>query len=98
VRAYDCERVHEGLGGLLVPADRYVGRSEEVLAQIERSRRGGAALARRTRAGAVPRGLARRATRLVGERVWPGRASNREAVRRDPCTRAALEDACARFG
>jgi putative transposase len=36
VRAYNCERVHEGLGGLLVPADRYLGRSEEVLAQIER--------------------------------------------------------------
>jgi putative transposase len=36
VRAYNCERVHEGLGGLLVPADRYFGRSEEVLAQIER--------------------------------------------------------------
>jgi len=36
VHAYNFERVHEGLGGLLVPADRYFGRSEEVLAQLER--------------------------------------------------------------
>ncbi len=36
VRSYNCERVHEGLGGLLVPGDRYFGRSDEVLAQIER--------------------------------------------------------------
>lgn len=36
VYTYNFERVHEGLGGLLVPADRYFGRSEEVLAQLER--------------------------------------------------------------
>jgi transposase InsO family protein len=36
VRSYNFERVHEGLGGLLVPADRFFGRVEEVLAQIER--------------------------------------------------------------
>jgi transposase InsO family protein len=36
VYTYNFERVHEGLGGLLVPADRYLGRSHEVLAQIER--------------------------------------------------------------
>ena len=36
VHVYNCERVHEGLGGLLVPADRYFGRSDEVLAQVER--------------------------------------------------------------
>jgi transposase InsO family protein len=36
VRGYNFERVHEGLGGLLVPGDRYFGRVEEVLAQIER--------------------------------------------------------------
>ncbi len=36
VRVYNCERVHGGLGGLLVPADRYFGRADEVLAQIER--------------------------------------------------------------
>lgn len=35
VRGYNLERVHEGLGGLLVPADRYFGRTDEVLAQIE---------------------------------------------------------------
>jgi putative transposase len=36
VHTYNFERVHEGLGGLLVPADRYFGRSAEVLAQLER--------------------------------------------------------------
>jgi len=36
VRAYNYERVHEGLGGLLVPADRFFGRVDEVLAQLER--------------------------------------------------------------
>lgn len=36
VHGYNFERVHEGLGGLLVPADRYFGRAQEVLAQIER--------------------------------------------------------------
>ena len=32
---YNHKRTHHGLGGLLVPADRYYGRVEEVLAQIE---------------------------------------------------------------
>ena len=32
---YNHERTHHALGGLLVPADRYYGRSEEVLARIE---------------------------------------------------------------
>ncbi len=36
VRGYNFDRVHEGLGGLLVPADRFFGRVDEVLAQIER--------------------------------------------------------------
>ena len=36
VRSYNLDRVHEGLGGLLVPADRFFGRSDEVVAQIER--------------------------------------------------------------
>lgn len=36
VRFYNLERTHQGLGGLLVPADRYFGRTQEVLAQIER--------------------------------------------------------------
>jgi putative transposase len=36
VYTYNFERVHEGLGGLLVPADRFFGRSQEVLAQLER--------------------------------------------------------------
>lgn len=32
---YNHRRTHHALGGLLVPADRYYGRSEEVLARIE---------------------------------------------------------------
>jgi hypothetical protein len=32
---YNHRRTHHGLGGLLVPADRYYGRSEQVLARIE---------------------------------------------------------------
>jgi transposase InsO family protein len=32
---YNCGRTHHALGGLLVPADRYYGRAEEVLARIE---------------------------------------------------------------
>jgi transposase InsO family protein len=32
---YNHQRTHHALGGLLVPADRYYGRAEKVLAQIE---------------------------------------------------------------
>lgn len=32
---YNTKRTHHALGGLLVPADRYFGRSQEVLARIE---------------------------------------------------------------
>ena len=32
---YNTARTHHALGGLLVPADRYYGRVEEVLARIE---------------------------------------------------------------
>ena len=32
---YNHRRTHHALGGLLVPADRYYGRHEEVLARIE---------------------------------------------------------------
>jgi hypothetical protein len=32
---YNTARTHYALGGLLVPADRYYGRVEEVLARIE---------------------------------------------------------------
>ncbi len=32
---YNFRRTHHALGGLLVPADRYFGRADEVLAQIE---------------------------------------------------------------
>jgi hypothetical protein len=32
---YNHQRTHHALGGLLVPADRYYGRVEEVMARIE---------------------------------------------------------------
>ncbi len=35
---YNFRRTHTALGGLLVPADRYFGRADEVLAQIEAGR------------------------------------------------------------
>ena len=35
LRWYNTARTHHALGGLLVPADRYYGRAEEVLARIE---------------------------------------------------------------
>ena len=35
LRWYNHERTHHALGGLLVPADRYFGRVDEVLARIE---------------------------------------------------------------
>jgi len=35
LRWYDHARAHHALGGLLVPVDRYYGRSAEVLARIE---------------------------------------------------------------
>ena len=74
---YNLRRTHHALGGLLVPADRYFGRSDEVLAQIE--------------AGTVPDGIGEpiavaermldvmrvtsRAGKLelwmMGQRVWP---------------------------
>lgn len=36
---YNYRRTHHALGGLLVPADRYFGRSKRVLAEIEAGRR-----------------------------------------------------------
>ena len=35
LRWYNHDRTHQGLGGILVPADRYYGRAEEVMARIE---------------------------------------------------------------
>jgi len=74
VRGYNLERVHEGLGGLLVPADRYFGRAEEVLAAIERGEPVGASNSIADRAldlfrvksvGGKPE------LWLLGERIWP---------------------------
>lgn len=77
VTFYNLRRTHHALGGLLVPADRYFGRSDDVLAQIE--------------AGGVPDGIGEpvslaermldvmrvssRAGKLelwmMGQRIWP---------------------------
>jgi len=38
VHFYNFKRTHHSLGGLLVPADRYFGRADEVLAHIESGR------------------------------------------------------------
>lgn len=38
IRAYNFQRTHQGLGGMLVPADRYFGRADEVLACVEARR------------------------------------------------------------
>jgi transposase InsO family protein len=46
VSFYNFRRTHHALGGLLVPADRYFGRAEEVLAQIEAGRAWGRQLPR----------------------------------------------------
>ena len=35
VSFYNFRRTHHALGGLLVPADRFFGRSDDVLAQLE---------------------------------------------------------------
>jgi transposase-like protein len=81
VSFYNLRRTNQGLGGLLVPGDRYFGRADEVLARIE--------------AGGVPDGIGepapvgqrildlfRVATRagqvevyLMGERLWPASTS-----------------------
>jgi len=76
VHTYNYERVHEGLGGLLVPADRYHGRAPEVLAQIERGEPVVVAGATPPEARALE--LFRVVSRngrpelwLLGERIWP---------------------------
>jgi transposase InsO family protein len=76
VHAYNFERVHEGLGGLLVPADRYFGRSDEVLAQLERGEpvvaQGPAAPQTRTLElfRVLSRG-GRPELWLLGDQIWP---------------------------
>lgn len=75
VRGYNLERPHEGLGGLLVPADRFFGRVEEVTAQLER----GApvvvpGLGLETRPLELFRVISRGGRPelwLLGERIWP---------------------------
>jgi len=59
IQFYNCRRTHHALGGLLVPADRYFGRADEVLAAVE--------------AGRSPDGLGRTASRRAASaRPLPG--------------------------
>jgi putative transposase len=74
VHGYNHERVHEGLGGLLVPADRYFGRAEEVLAAIERGQPVGASASIAGRALDLFRVKSvdgKPELWLLGERIWP---------------------------
>jgi len=79
VRGYNLERPHEGLGGLLVPADRYFGRVEEVSAQLERGEPVVVpGLGLETRALELFRVLSRGGRPelwLLGERIWPPAAT-----------------------
>ena len=75
VRGYNLERPHEGLGGLLVPADRFFGRVEEVTAQLERGAPVVVAgLGLETRPLELFRVISRGGRPelwLLGERIWP---------------------------
>jgi hypothetical protein len=75
---YNHARTHHALGGLLVPADRYYGRVEEVLARIE----AGAGPRRRRPARssrAVPRALQGHEQGRRGRGVAAGPAAARPA-------------------
>ena len=77
VSFYNFGRTHHGLGGLLVPADRYFGRSDEVLAQIEAGR-SAEGIGEPIAVGERQLDLLRVSSRagkiellLMGERIWP---------------------------
>jgi hypothetical protein len=40
IDGYNHQRTHQGIGGVLVPADRFFGRADQVLARIEAAARG----------------------------------------------------------
>jgi putative transposase len=74
---YNFKRTHHALGGLLVPADRYFGRSEQVLASIEAGRPADGVLEPLS-VGARLLDLLRVTSRggqlevlLMGQRLWP---------------------------
>ena len=77
VSFYNLRRTHHALGGLLVPADRYFGRSSEVLAHIETGGSPGG-IGEPISLGERQLDLLRVASRggkvevlLMGERIWP---------------------------
>ncbi|HOY82937.1 MAG TPA: DDE-type integrase/transposase/recombinase [Rhodoglobus sp.] len=73
---YNHGRTHHALGGLLVPADRYFGRAEEVLARIEAGvpRDSTDVLELRDRSLELFKVLSRNGVAevwLMGQRLWP---------------------------
>jgi len=77
VSFYNFGRTHHALGGLLVPADRYFGRADEVLAQIEAGRSADG-IGEPIPVGDRQLDLLRVSSRagriellLMGERIWP---------------------------
>ena len=74
---YNFRRTHHALGGLLVPADRYFGRADRVLAELEAGRTADgvgepAALgARCLDLLRVTRQGGQLEVCLMGERLWP---------------------------
>jgi transposase InsO family protein len=74
---YNLRRTHHALGGILVPADRYFGRADRVLAEIEAGRSSedvGAPLPVAARLLDLLRVTSQRGeveVHLMGRRVWP---------------------------
>jgi putative transposase len=74
---YNFRRTHQGLGGLLVPADRYFGRADRVLAALEAGR-SGEGICEPMSVAARALDLLRVTSRagqvevlLMGQRIWP---------------------------
>jgi len=75
VERWNMERTHQGLGGVLVPADRFFGRADEVLARIASMGRGRKTPGNPMAPGGEPtedRDVALLQLRLVGQtiEVW----------------------------
>jgi putative transposase len=77
VRFYNLRRTHHALGGLLVPGDRYFGRTDEVLSAIEMGRNPegvGAPLTPAERLLDLLKVTSEKgqvAVTLMGNRIWP---------------------------
>jgi len=77
VEFYNLRRTHHALGGILVPADRYFGRAERVLAELEAGRPAegiGAPLPVEARLLDILKVTSQRGeleVHLMGRRLWP---------------------------